>query len=344
VQLEGVALNLKLAVPFRIARDTQHYASNVVTRIRDGDWEGIGEAAPSAFYGESQETVLACLARFAEQLGDDPFALETCLEQLDHSMGRNPAAKAAVDIALHDLIGKRLGIPVYQLFGLSVGRTPLTSFTIGLDTPEVMAQKAQKAQAYPVLKVKLGTHDDLAIIQAVRAVSRATIRVDANAAWTPKQAITIIQAIAPYGIELVEQPVHPDDLDGLRLVRQHAPMPIIADESCVTVRDIPRVAGCVDGINIKLMKCGGLRHALEMIHVARAHGLQVMMGCMIESSIAITAAAHLSPLLDYADLDGNLLVEADPYAGVRVVNGRLTLPDAPGLGIATALRRDAAPT
>jgi len=333
VRLEGHALNLKLAVPFRIAREVQYYAHNVVVHIHDGELEGIGEAAPSSFYGESQESVLACLTRFADLIGDDPFAVETCLERLDRTIGHNPAAKAAVDIALHDLVGKRLGIPIYQLFGLSTERMPFTSFTIGLDTPEKMAQKAQAAQAYPVLKVKLGTNDDLAIIRAIREVSTATIRVDANAAWTPKQAIRTIEAIAPYGIELVEQPVHPADLEGLRLIRQHAPMPVIADESCVTVRDIPRLAGCVDGINIKLMKCGGLRRAFEMIHVARAHGLQVMIGCMIESSIAITAAAHLSPLIDYADLDGNLLVETDPYAGVRVVNGRLVLPDVPGLGI-----------
>jgi len=336
VRLEAHRLDLKLAVPFRIARGVQYYAHNVVIQLSDGDLAGLGEAAPSPYYGETQETVLACLSHFGEQLGDDPLALETCLDTLDHIIGHNPAAKAAVDIALHDLIGKKLGIPIYRLFGLSADRTPLTSFTIGLDTPEAMARKAQAAQGYPVLKVKLGTPDDLAIIRAIRNVSSATIRVDANAAWTPKQAINTIQAIAHYGIELVEQPVHPADLEGLRLVREHAPMPIIADESCVTLRDIPRVAGCVDGINIKLMKCGGLRQALKMIHTARAHGLQVMVGCMIESAIAITAAAHLSPLIDYADLDGNLLVEADPYTGVRVIAGRLTLPDTPGLGIVSA--------
>jgi L-Ala-D/L-Glu epimerase len=332
MQLEAKRLDLKLTSPLRIAYGTLYQTYNVVARIHDGDLVGIGEAAPSPIYGESQESVLACLNDFARQIGDDPFALETCLETFDHTSPGNPAAKAAVDIALYDLIGKRSGLPIFRLFGLSAG-TPLTSLTIGLDSPEVMAQKAQAAQAYPVLKVKLGTDHDLEIIRAIREVSTATIRVDANAGWTPEQAIHTIEEIAPYGIQLVEQPVYPADLEGLRLVRQHAPVPVFADESCVTVADIPRLADCVDGINIKLMKCGGLRQALKMIHVARAHGLQIMLGCMLESAIAITAAAHLSPLVDYADLDGNLALEADPYTGVRVANGKLILPDTPGLGI-----------
>jgi L-alanine-DL-glutamate epimerase-like enolase superfamily enzyme len=333
MQLEASRLDLKLATPFRIAYGTLYQTYSVVTHIHDGDLVGIGEAAPSPIYGESQESVLACLDDFATHIGDDPFALEACLDTFDHTSPGNPAAKAAVDIALHDLIGKRSGLPIFRLFGLSADRTPLTSLTIGLDSPQVMAQKAQAARAFPVLKVKLGTDHDLEIIRAIREVSTATIRVDANAGWTPEQAIRIMEEIAPYGIQLVEQPVYPADLEGLRLVRQHAPMPVFADESCVTVADIPRLADCVDGINIKLMKCGGLRQALKMIHVARAHGLQIMLGCMLESAIAITAAAHLSPLVDYADLDSNLMIEADPYTGVRVANGKLLLPDAPGLGI-----------
>ncbi len=284
MQLEAKRLDLQLATPLRIAYGTLYQTYNVVTRIHDGDLVGIGEAAPSPIYGESQESVLACLDDFARQIGDDPFALETGLDAFDHTFLGNPAAKAAVDIALHDLLGKRSGLPIFRLFGLSADRTPLTSLTIGLDSPEIMAQKAQAARAFPVLKVKLGTDHDLEIIRAIREVSGATIRV-------------------------------------------------FADESCVTVADIPRLADCVDGINIKLMKCGGLRQALEMIHVARAHGLQIMLGCMVESAIAITAAAHLSPLVDYADLDGNLMIEADPYTGVRVANGKLILPDTPGLGI-----------
>jgi L-alanine-DL-glutamate epimerase-like enolase superfamily enzyme len=196
-----------------------------------------------------------------------------------------------------------------------------------------MAKKALKAIDYPILKVKVGTRHDLDNIKAIREVSQAVIRVDANTAWTAKEAIQAINALAPYTIEFVEQPVAPRDLAGLKLVRENVPLPIIADESCVTVEDIPRVAECVDGINIKLMKCGGLRHALKMIHVARAHNLRVMIGCMIESSLAITAAAHLTPLVDYADLDGHLLIDNDPYVGVGVLNGKLVLPEGPGLGV-----------
>jgi L-alanine-DL-glutamate epimerase-like enolase superfamily enzyme len=200
-----------------------------------------------------------------------------------------------------------------------------------------MAKKALLAKDYPILKIKVGTKHDIDILKAIRDVSTATIRVDANTAWTPKEAIKTINALASYNIEFVEQPVVAHDLAGLKLIRDNVPVPIIADESCVTVDDIPRVAECVDGINIKLMKCGGIRHALKMIHVARAHNLRIMIGCMIESSLAITAAAHLTPLVDYADLDGHLLIDDDPYEGVKVENGKLVLSDGPGLGVKARL-------
>jgi L-alanine-DL-glutamate epimerase-like enolase superfamily enzyme len=196
-----------------------------------------------------------------------------------------------------------------------------------------MAKKALLAQDYPILKVKVGTKNDIAMLDAIREVSPATIRVDANTAWTPKEAIRMINALAPFDIEFVEQPIAPHDLDGLRFIRENVPIPIIADESCVTIDDIPRLAGCVDGVNFKLMKSNGITNVLKMIHVARAHNLRVMIGCMIESSLAITAAAHITPLVDYADLDGHLLIDNDPYEGVKVVNGKLLLPDTPGLGV-----------
>jgi L-Ala-D/L-Glu epimerase len=228
-----------------------------------------------------------------------------------------------------------LDVPLYKLLGLNAANTPHTSFTLGIDNPSEMAKKALAARDYPILKIKVGTKHDLDTLKAIRDVSSATIRVDANTAWTPKEAIKMINALTPYNIEFVEQPISPYDLAGLKLIRENVPLPIIADESCVTVEDIPRVAECVDGINIKLMKCGGIRHALKMIHVARAHNLRIMIGCMIESSLAITAAAHLTPLVDYADLDGNLLIDNDPYIGVKVVDGKLVLPESPGLGVQT---------
>ena len=308
-------------------------ASNAIVQINHNGYTGYGEAAPDEFYGEDVETVLACVARFAGNLGNDPFAIEDVMNQLDKIIRLNPAAKAAVDMALYDLVGKMLGVPLYKLLGLNAAHAAHTSFTLGIDSPTEMAKKALKAIDYPILKVKVGTRHDLDNIKAIREVSQAVIRVDANTAWTAKEAIQAINALAPYSIEFVEQPVAPRDLAGLKLVRENVPLPIIADESCVTVEDIPRVAECVDGINIKLMKCGGLRHALKMIHVARAHNLRVMIGCMIESSLAITAAAHLTPLVDYADLDGHLLIDNDPYVGVGVLNGKLVLPEGPGLGV-----------
>jgi L-alanine-DL-glutamate epimerase-like enolase superfamily enzyme len=343
MHIDAKPIDLKLTTPFRISRAVSQIAPNVIVQVNHKDWAGYGEAAPDEYYGETQETVLACVAAFAGNLGDDPFAIEDIMSRLDHIIHLNPSAKAAVDMALYDLVGKMLNTPVYKLLGLNPANTPQTSFTLGIDTPINMAKKALLASEYPILKVKVGTKHDLDNMKAIREVSTATIRVDANTAWTPKEAIRMINALADYNIEFVEQPVAPRDLDGLRLIRENVPLPIIADESCITVDDIPRIVGCVDGINVKLMKCGGLRHALKMIHVARAHNLRIMIGCMIESSLAITAAAHLTPLVDYADLDGALLIDNDPYDGVTVVDGKLVLPDRPGLGIHTKEDRKGTP-
>jgi L-alanine-DL-glutamate epimerase-like enolase superfamily enzyme len=326
-------IDLQLSTPFRISREVQYTSPNVIVQINHDEYTGYGEASPTEYYGESVETTLACISLFAGNLGDDPFAIDDIMRRLEKIIRLNPAAKAAVDMALYDLVGKALGVPLYKLLGLNAKRTPRTSFTIGLDTPEEMAKKALLAKDYPILKIKVGTKRDLEIIKAIRDVTSAVIRVDANTGWMPKEAIKMINAMAPYNIEFVEQPVAARDLKGLKLVRDNAPLPIIADESCVTVEDIPLIADCVDGINIKLMKCGGIYQALKMIHTARAHNLRIMLGCMIESSLAITAAAHLSPLVDYADLDGNLLIDNDPYIGVTVERGKLILPEEPGLGV-----------
>ena len=327
MKLDVKTFDLQLTTPFRISRNVQYTAANVHVQITHEGVTGIGEAAPSEHYGEYRETVLATLAKLGGELGNDPFAFEDIFKHLNHVIHLNPSAKAAIDMALYDLVGKLLNVPVYKLLGLNAAKTPLTSFTIGIDTPEKMAQKALIAREYPILKIKVGTKNDVANLKAIREVSNAVIRVDANTAWTPKEAVREINKLAEFNLEFVEQPVSPHDLAGLKYVREHVPLPIITDESSITVEDIPRLADCADGINIKLMKCGGLYHALKMIHVARAHNLKIMIGCMIESSLAITAAAHLTPLLDYADLDGHLLVDDDPFTGVKVVEGKLVLPD-----------------
>ncbi|GCE05672.1 dipeptide epimerase [Dictyobacter aurantiacus] len=333
LHIDAKPIDLHLTTPFRISRGVQHTASNVVVEVKHEEAVGYGEAAPSKYYGESAETVMACIAMFAGNLGDDPFLIEEIMQRLDKVIRLNPAAKAAVDMAVYDIVGKMLGVPIYKLLGLNPAHTPRTSFTIGLDTPAEMARKALLAQDYPILKIKVGTRHDIEILKAIRDVTSAVIRVDANAGWTPKEAIKNINAIAQYNIEFVEQPVPAHDLAGLKLVRDNVPLPIIADESCVSIEDLPRLSECVDGVNFKLMKNGGIAKVLKMIHVARAHNLRTMIGCMIESSLSITAAAHLTPLVDYADLDGQLLISDDPFSGVTVERGKLILPNRPGLGV-----------
>jgi L-alanine-DL-glutamate epimerase-like enolase superfamily enzyme len=339
IQLTHERLDLALREPWTISRGTRRVAENVLVHLRwrapDGrSIEGVGEAAPYAYYGELRGTVEACLDAFVPLLGDDPFALDAVLDALEARVRHNPGAKAAIDLALHDLIGKIIDRPLWQWWGLDPTRGPLTSYSIGLDEPEVMAQKARAAAAFPILKVKVGTPRDLENVRAVReAAPGARLVVDANGAWTPKQAVETIRRLQPLGIEFVEQPVAARDLAGLRYVRRRIDLPLIADESCSTEEDVPALVGCVDGVNVKLMKCGGLRRARRTIEVARAHHLAVMCGCLIESSLAITAASHLLPLLDYADLDGNLLLADDPFVGVQCFAGKLTLPTGPGLGV-----------
>jgi L-alanine-DL-glutamate epimerase-like enolase superfamily enzyme len=333
LHLTAQPLDLKLTTPFRLSREVMEVISNALVELQSDGEVGYGEAAPSEYYGETRETALICMRAFADCLGDDPLLIEEIMCRLEQRIRLHPAAKAAIDMALYDLVGKLLHVPLYRLLGLNPERTPQATFTIGIDTPESMAKQAELARDFPILKIKVGTDRDEENLAAIRGVTPNPIRVDANAAWTPKEAIRKIHALLPYNIIFVEQPSPPGDLEGLRLIREHVPVPIIADESCVSSEDIPRLAECVDGVNFELMKNGGITNILKMIHAARAHHLQVMLGCTIESSLAVTASAHLTPLVDYADLDAHLLLEEDPFEGVKVVDGKLVLPDAPGLGV-----------
>jgi L-alanine-DL-glutamate epimerase-like enolase superfamily enzyme len=324
-------LSLPLENAFTISRTTQETAENVVVRIADGDGnEGVGAAAPSEHYGETAatvEAVLPALLEVVEEVGD-PHQLDRIERRMEETVARNPAARCAVSIALHDLAAKRADLPLYRYWGLDPDESVPTSYTIGIDTTERMAEKTETAveRGYSVLKVKVGTDRDEEIISTVReAAPEATIRVDANEAWSPREAVRKIDALAEYDLEFVEQPVSADDPEGMGFVRDRSALPIAADESCVTLADIPQIAGKVDIANLKLMKCGGLREAERMIHAARAHGLEVMLGCMIETNAAISAAAHLAPLLDYADLDGSLLLDEDPYEGVPMPDGDIDL-------------------
>ncbi|MBT3270494.1 dipeptide epimerase [Candidatus Poribacteria bacterium] len=329
--MEHDVVTLRLTHPFRIARTGADDVRQVV-HVRVGD--GIGEAAPHPYYGESVDTVRVAVDRYAAALRDlpDDAPVERAMRLVDASFGGNASARAALESALWDAMARRYAAPLWRLWGADPAEMPPTSFTIGIGSPEEMQRKATEAADYSILKVKLGTPRDRDIIAALRDVTDKPVRVDANTAWTPKEAVRACEWLADSGVELVEQPVKAADLDGMRFVRERSPLPIIADESVRTAADVTQLAGRVDGINIKLAKCGGPTEALSMIRLARVHGLQVMVGCMIESSVGIATMAQLAPLVDYVDLDGNLLIDNDPYRGPPIADGVLALQDAPGNG------------
>ncbi len=322
--------------PFRISRGVRTKDTVVWLRLELEGIEGWGEADPSPYYGETADTVDDALETLRPRLEavEDPFDLEAIERDLRALLPGNGSAHAAVSAALYDWIGKSLGQPLWRLWGLDPATAPPSSFTIGIDEPEVMAEKVREATEYAILKVKVGTGDDEAMLRAVRdAAPEVVLRVDANAAWTPSEALEGIAMLRDFGVEFVEQPVPPDDRDGLASVHARSALPIIADESCLVASDIPGLADRVDGINIKLAKCGGPREALRMIHTARACGLKVMLGCMLETTLGIAASAHLAPLVDYADLDGAELLKDDPFSGPHLEGGRIVLGDDPGLGV-----------
>src|SRR5438477_5783613 len=320
--------------PFAIARGSTNGYKRAWVRLVDGNGqEGWGEADPSSFYGESLETVLKAFERLGPHLPLDPFDLEAAEARWAQVLPKNWAARAALSAALHDLVGKRLGQPLWRLWGLDPKKAPISSFTIGLDTTEKIKSKLAEAADYPILKIKLGTDRDEEILRTIRDATDKPIRVDANAGWTRERAIALLPVLKEYGVEFVEQPLPPDDLEGIAAVRRCGILPVVVDESCLVAADIPRVAAAADGINIKLAKCGSLREALRMIATARAHSMLVMVGCMIESSLGITAAAHFTPLVDAADLDGAALTANDPFVGATIDGGQIRLPTGSGLGV-----------
>ncbi|MFP8889735.1 dipeptide epimerase [Natrialbaceae archaeon A-CW2] len=331
-------VTMPLEFPFTIARGTATEAENVIVKIEDDEGNvGIGGAGPSSHYGETAATVEAVLPDLLAVVEDvgDPHELETIERRLCGTVERNPAARCAVSIALHDLVAKRLEVPLYRYWGLDPAETVESSYTIGIDDTETMREKTELAleRGYGTLKVKLGTNRDLEIIETIRDVAPdVRLYVDANEAWTPREAVTKIDRLAAYDLEFVEQPVPAEQPEGLQYVYERAALPIAADESCLTAADVPQIADRCDIANLKLMKCGGLREAIRLIHTARAHGLQVMCGCMSESNASIAAAAHLAPLLDYADLDGSLLLAEDPYDGVPMPGGVIDLENLERVG------------
>jgi L-alanine-DL-glutamate epimerase-like enolase superfamily enzyme len=306
----------------------------LVSYARDGV-VGLGEGAPIKRYNETAQTALQALAEVRPLLvAGDPWQHQELMAQVRAKLPGQWALKAALDAALMDWVGKRLGVPLYRYFGLDPQKAPLTTFSIGIDTPAITQQKVREAADFPILKVKVGLLTDEATIAAVRSVTNKPLRVDANEGWQSKEeALRKIKWLQGQGVEFIEQPLPANMHEQTRWLRDQVDMPIFADEACLHLGDIPRIAEAYDGINIKLDKCGGIWEALRMIHAARAHGMKVMMGCMISSSAAIAAAVQLSPLVDYCDLDGFLLIGNDPFAGLRVEHGKFILSGEPGLGI-----------
>jgi L-alanine-DL-glutamate epimerase-like enolase superfamily enzyme len=334
LQIQSEILTIKTKYPFKIARGSRDTYRTVLVRVIDDDGlEGWGEATPQMFYGETVETALAALEAYAAVMPANAFHLEDAERAMETWLVGNNSVRAALSTALHDLVGKRLGIPLWKLWGLDRGKAPISTFTIGIDTAEMIKKKVREAEQYPVLKIKLGLDNDMEILKAIREVTDRELRVDANCGWSRKQAIRMLPVLEEFGVTVLEQPLVPEDLEGLAAVAKASRIPVVVDESCLVAADIPKLVGLVDGINIKLAKTGSLREAIRMIAIARAHHLMVMVGCMLETSIAITAAAHFTPLVDIADLDGAALLADDPYAGATIANGQIVLPDGPGLGV-----------
>ena len=329
-------VEVHLAVPFAISRAVRTEKRVVLVELDDGVRVAYGEASPDPFFGETTESLEADVRGALDLVPEDAGDLANLQRRLDERFPHGGAAACALDTLAHDRAAQAAGVPLRTFLGLAPAEAPPTSFTIGIAEPALMAERAARAKdkGFSVLKVKLGHGDDVAILDGIRRVFDGAIRVDPNAAWTPEESPGRIERIAPFGLEFVEQPVAPQDIDGLRHVRERSAVPIVADEAAVRLADVDRLAGACDGINVKLQKCGGIAEARAMIERAHELGLKVMLGCRAaETSIAIAAAAHLAPAVEWADLDGNLLIVDDPFTAVPVERGHFLFSERPGLGV-----------
>jgi len=327
--------DIQLTHTFTVSSFSRTTTPDVQVRIDYDGIVGYGEASMPPYLGHTQQSVCEFLSKVNLEQFSDPFQMEDILAYVDSLSEGDEPAKAAVDIALHDLVGKLMGQPWYRVYGLNASKAPSTSFTIGIDTPEVVREKTLEALGkYNVLKVKVGLDSDRQMVETIRSVTDVPLVVDANQGWKDKyQALDMINWLHERGVRMAEQPMPKTMLDDIAWLTERSPMPIIADESCQRLKDVAALKGIFSGINIKLMKCTGMSEAWKMINYARAEGMTVMMGCMTETSCAVSAAAHLSPAVDFADLDGNLLISNDLFDGVKVKEGRLVLSDRPGLGL-----------
>jgi L-alanine-DL-glutamate epimerase-like enolase superfamily enzyme len=335
MKLTFQSYDLQLRHVFTIANSSRTTTPIVLTQIEYDGVIGYGEASMPPYLGETQASVIEFLKKVNLEQFSSPFELEDILTYVDKITENNTAAKASIDIALHDLVGKIMGQPWYKIWGLNKSLAPSTTFTIGIDTPEIVKQKTiEDAPKYNILKVKLGRPGDKEMIATIRSVTDKPIAVDANQGWTDKHyALDMIHWLNEKGIVMVEQPMSKHRLDDIAWITERSPLPIFADESFQRLTDVAKLKGAFTGVNIKLMKCTGMREAWKILNMARALNMQVMIGCMTETSCAISAASQLSPAVDFADLDGNLLISNDVFQGTTVEKGVLTLNDLPGIGI-----------
>lgn len=335
LEMKFFPYELKLRHVFTVATYSRTTTPDVQVEITYDGVTGYGEASMPQYLGQTVQSVTAFLQKVDLSQFNDPFQLEDILAYVDSLSSGDTAAKAAVDIALHDLVGKLLGAPWYKIWGLNKDKAPSTTFTIGIDTADVVKQKTREcANQFNILKVKLGRENDKEMIETIRSVTDLPIAVDINQGWKDKEkAIDEIFWLKEHGIVMVEQPMPKEQRDDIAWLTEKSPLPIFADEAIQRLKDIKNVAGAYSGINIKLMKCTGMHEAWKMLNYARAIGMKVMVGCMTETSCAVSAAAQLSPAVDFADLDGNLLISNDRFKGMEVVKGKITLPDRPGIGV-----------
>lgn len=325
---------LDLIHTFTVSKNSRKHTPDVLVFLEYDGVIGYGEASMPPYLGETVDSVCRFLSRLDLSQFTDPFRMEEILEYVDKTAEGNRAAKASIDIALHDLVGKLIGKPWWKIWGLSPEKAPCTSFTIGIDIPEIIRQKVDEAGSYKVLKVKVGVPNDKLLIETIRTKTDKPICVDANEGWSNKEeALEMAYWLTERGCIFIEQPFHKSMLDETAWLRERSPLPIVADEFLQRINDVPRAYGAYDAINIKLMKSTGMHEAYQMVAAAKAMGMKLMIGCMTETSCAISAAAQLSPMCNWADLDGNLLISNDCYDGVKIIDGRITLNERPGIGI-----------
>lgn len=332
MQLSYQVFDLPLKHTFTIAHQSRDIQDTLIVKLEENGVNGLGESTTNPFYGMTIENMVDCLEEFKPLVESGIWKTPEELWELGRDIFReNPFAQCALDMATWDLFTKKQGRKLYEYLGLNPATIPTTNFTIGIDTVEKMVSKMKEVD-WPIYKIKLGTENDLEIVRALRKHTNSIFRIDANCAWTAEQAIRNSEELAKLGVEFMEQPLGKDDLEGMKEVFKHSKLPVMADESCIVESDVKKCHGLFHAINVKLVKAGGITPGLRMIHEAKSLGMKTMVGCMTESSVGITAIAHIAPILDYVDMDGAMLLTHDPAKGVTITPEKVTFPDGPGIG------------